>query len=439
MSELDESDIQKIHKSAVENTMAEYSSVVQGVNINTLQAESKKALGRYDYSCANCGSQGILEGEEEILLTLERPESNFDTKEEAVNSSNLIPLCRDCFDQAEGEAVSSAEQSKNSSERLQYTVQGFEKLVAENTPTLIIRQSFRYLFAMMLLFVIGSVGYGIYDENYTATSFLTSILEQLNTIITTIFIDYTLLTFILVIPIIGIYTLFEHYQPDEYAKEQYVKSWKFGGISIPYIFHPIFVLLTSGFVVVGGYLGGIGVIAQDSFVGQLLPFALLVLLVLLVTFPRTFRKVIRADKSEIMARSQLAQASEKVVLDKYTDIIVTANQTTKPHLTESYIREYYDDYDRDFGGMPDLSGEYYSPLLWIWLCNIMISYIILVFAYTIISGITISPLIELALFSSPTILVLLYIVYRRRKFSEISSKIDNLEEKIESETSIGGE
>lgn len=433
MSELDEGDIQKIHKSAVENTMAEYSSVVQGVNINTLQAESKKALGGYDYSCANCGSQGILEGEEELLLTLERPASNFDSKEEAVNSSNLIPLCRDCFDQAEGEAVSSAEQSKNKAERLQYTVQGFEKLVAENTPTLIIRQSFRYLFALMLLFVMGSVGYGLYTENYTATSFLTSILGQVNDVITTIFIDYTFITFIAIIPLIAIYTLFEHYQPDEYAKEQYVTSWKVGGISIPYIFHPIFVLLTSGYSVGGGYLVSIGYISQSSVIGQLVPVAVLLLLLLLVTFPRTFRKVVRADKSDILARSQLAQVSEKIVLDKYNDIIVTANQTTKPHLTESYIREYYDEYDQE------LSGDYYSPLFWIGLSNVMITYIILVFAYTVISGITISPLIEITMFSSPTILVLLYIIYRRRKFSKISTKIDNLEEKIESETSIGGE
>ena len=477
MSELSEDDIQEIHKSAVENTMAEYSSVVKGVNINRLQEESKKALVSSEYSCSSCGSQGLLHNDDELLLTLERPVDEFDSKEEAVDASNLVPLCQECFEAAEGEAVSSAEQSKNIGERAQYSVKGFEKLVANNTPTIILRQLAQYIVTGFLLLLLGTSVYGLYNPSTTATGLVSSLINGAVSSIQTLFIEYTILVFILIVPLIALYTLFEHYQPKAYSSEQYVKSWQIGSVSIPYIFHPVLLVITSVITAVTGsniltevgakiitvndrnytepsILTEFGVTAATNEVA--FGFSVIAMIFLLLSFPRVFRKLVRADKSEIMARSQLAETSEKIILDRYNDIVVTSHQTTKPRVTKSYIKEYY---DSDIA--VDNSGKYYSPLVWIFFSNVMISYILLFTVYasytTVLSpvnaisqillfavygkwewiiDIPLTGIASLVIFTLPTVLVVSYLLYRRRKFNQLSSELSNLEEKIEAENSI---
>jgi hypothetical protein len=429
MTKPDEEKVQELHTTALDNMYSEYSSVIEGVNVSKLQMESGKALQKAEYSCEKCNSQ------EDLVFKLDEPVEEFESKERAINANNLVALCKECYHQAEGTAVSQYSQGSDTDtvSMIVNTLRNFEQVIASNTPSLIVRNSIPYILYLTAVFIVGSLGYGVYSEQYTAVSYLTTVLGSVGNGIGTVFIDYTFGLFLIAIPIVAIYTVFEYYEPRSYTTERYVQSWNFGSISIPYIFHPIaLVVSTIGFSVLG-FLGESGRIASTGIVSVVGVALLFGSIGLFLTLPTVFTQIVRSDKSTIRAKEQLAEVSEKITLSRYDNIIITGSGKKKPRVRLSDVDEYYIDYTEDL----QLTDSYYGDLLWVFAVHLSVTFVGIYLIQIGLLGAELGGLAVL-LFISPTIIVGLYLLYRYIVIQRSVKKIEDSSEKIESESSVGG-
>ncbi|WP_292486996.1 hypothetical protein [Methanohalobium sp.] len=420
--------ITEIEKKAINNTLSEYAVSLSSVKLDTLQKASAITLDEHDYKCSKCGTVGGVNGDEQLVLVLKNPVDEYDSKEDAIFPDNLTPVCQDCYNKTEttDEAVATTQTNTDSiSDRTKYSVKGFEKIVANNTPSLFFKNNFRKILTAFIVLSIGLIGYGAVTTP-SGFRFYTSLIGEYSNIAYSLLITYPVIVFIGLLPLIGVYTLLEYYTPPQYFQPSYYTGYSVGPITIPYFFF-IFTLISSTAVwtsvTITNTLNYTNIAPTNPYimVTFILSFGLL-----LIT-PREFIKIVNSDKSTIIARSITAKASN-IAID-YDDVVINPNSNNKttPKLDSSHIQELFTLYETD-----DVTGTYYYPVLWIWLVNTTTLYAIIAILFREVF----SNIVFLGAVYSPFFIMALYTIYRYYYQTKVNGELTETTNKMKSNYSI---
>lgn len=423
--EYNKKQIKKIQQKVVENTVSEYNVDFSNINVSQLQDESQKSLDAHDYSCSNCGKSGGIGGDEELLLVLENDFERFDDKNDAIVKENLTPVCKECFeDDSDSQPISSAPTETSTSDRVKYSIQGFEKLVAENTPSILFKTYGEFILYLFIIASVGVLGYG-YTETQDPVGYYLEIVSQVLETVSSVLSEYTIIFFLLIPVVMAFYTLFEYYEPDHEFQPDYRSGFSLGGLTVPLLVHPILLVVSNiGYLSVRFNVLSDFVDIEPAVATMIAVSCYGLSLLLIVTLPSVFKRLVKVDKSMLMTRSLVSKAGHIAL--NYDDIVFTETNDRKPKLRYDYIYELFAKEDVRLG------GEYYSPVLWIWLINT--SVILTLAAELLVNYI---PIILVAILPfTPIVIIGSYLIYRYLKFKKVAKELKNASEQITSESKI---
>jgi len=421
-------EIAAIQKTVINNTLNKTNIDLNNININTLQQVTDKVLKHYDCQCDVCGSRI---DEKEGVLQFERNIDKFPTKEDGLTLENITLVCLDCYTESEKEDATdstsfspsiSSEAKKEVAQQVKTSSQNFEAFVANNTPSLFVKRNVSTFLYLLVFLNISIIGYGLFSGSITASyGLFGAIVGQ---VLYTIVYEYTFLFFIGLIPIVGLYTLLEYYQPPSYFLPDYKTGFVIGPITIPYIFHPILLAITTATWIVGGlaFTNDITLpLAEDTII-LVLSISLICSLLLVVSLPRVFVKLVRSDKSTLLPRSVLSYAG--AIAEKHGEVYIQDNKA-KPAIKADYVREV-------FANEENLYGDYYYPVLWIFLVNLSVVYSF--FAFLLTNSLYIG--FEILFVSAPLLTVIAYIIYRFVIFKLVAKELKHKADEIKSELGL---
>ena len=421
--------INEIQQTVVQNTVSEYIVQLNKYDITApqLQEESLKSLDKHEYSCANCGKKGGVEGDEELLLVLENGFERFDrdSKENAIDSDNLVPICKECFENdSDSQPISSAPTETSTSERVKYSIQGFEKLVAENTPSILFKTYGEFILYVFIMASVGVLGYG-YTETQDPVGYYVESLYQVLETVSSVLSEYTIIFFLLIPVVMAFYTLFEHYEPDYEFQPDYRSGFSIFGVTVPLLVHPVLLVVSNvGYLSVRFNVLSEFIAIEPAGATMIGVSCFGLSLLLLITLPSVFKRLVKVDKSLLMTRSLVSKAG--YIALKYDEIVFTETNDRKPKLRYDYIYELFAKDDVRLG------GEYYSPVLWIWLVNT--SVVLTLTAELLVSYIP-SILVAILPFT-PIVIIGSYLIYRHLKFKEVAKELKDASEQITSESKL---
>lgn len=423
-----EDEIEVINTTLRETRTSKYNANFGNTDFSKLKTESKKALEQNNFECVSCGKKGGVEGDEVLVLDLYNGFEQYNSKDDAIKSDNLVPLCKECIqEQDTSTPVSQAPSTKKTTvaEQTKQSLSNFENFVANNTPSLILKRNLGGIFGLLVVVSLITLLYGQFMTNQGAIGFYTNIINTITGYINYITTEQPLLSFVIITPFILIYNIIEHYQPPEYFTPTYVNSFnKF--VSLPYILHPIALFLvtivwvTLSLSITTDYIN-LALANQEG----LFAISFIVYLVLLFTLPYMFGKIVDSDRSLIMSRS-LASKSEIKALE-YDDIITTEGGGLKGKVNDKYINEV-------FREGQELIGEYYYPVVWRSIMSLLMAFIFILVFGGIFNNISI--ITETLIFASPSLLLILYIGFRQMKYRQVAKEFKESTEKVKSEAGV---
>lgn len=262
---------------------------------------AKQLLQESNKECGSCHTDyhKLQESNTQLYVVWDKPLTEFDRIEDALQTENMSLLCGDCIDSKEQEdIVGNVSKGTNITEDLTNSLSSLEKLFKEYTPTVFITQNYLKLIFIYLFGILSFFTYQVVQLNQSLQSALFTSLTAPASALYQLIISYPPIYLLVLLPLIaGIYTLFEYYYPLHKFTTDYINP----RTKYAYMY------------IAGGLLVG-SVVHGYLFFTEQQPTIVLVLSISIILgslyLSKTLISLVDSDKLDLMQRDLNARATE---------------------------------------------------------------------------------------------------------------------------------